>query len=88
MPSPVSLPEPWSHSQMAVVVPTYNEAENLPVLVDQVMALDLPGLRMVVVDDGSDAARARHDSLQGYVVDGDARARARLPSRCGAPPPA
>lgn len=53
MPSPVSLPEPWSSSRVAVVVPTYNEAENLPVLVDQVMALSLPELRMVIVDDSS-----------------------------------
>lgn len=53
MPTPVSLPEPWSRSKLTVVVPTYNEAENLPVLVGRVMALGLPGLRLVVVDDNS-----------------------------------
>ncbi len=53
MPDPVPLPEPWSRSRLSVVVPTYNEAENLPVLTAQVMALPLPELHLVVVDDNS-----------------------------------
>src|SRR5690625_86626 len=52
-PEPVTLPEPWSSSRLAVVVPTYDEAENLPRLVAQLTALDLPQLRIVVVDDNS-----------------------------------
>ena len=36
-----------------VVVPTYNEAESLPALVEALYALDLPDLRMLVVDDSS-----------------------------------
>ncbi|WP_159942016.1 MULTISPECIES: polyprenol monophosphomannose synthase [unclassified Nocardiopsis] len=52
-PAPVALPEPWADSRITVVVPTYDEAENLPVLVGQLMALDLPRLRVVVVDDNS-----------------------------------
>jgi dolichol-phosphate mannosyltransferase len=45
-----------------VVVPTYNERENLPVLVEQVLALD--GFRMMVVDDGSpDGTGAIADQL-------------------------
>ena len=36
---------------MLVVVPTYNERDNLPVLVKRVLARD--GFRMLVVDDGS-----------------------------------
>jgi len=36
-----------------VVVPTYNEAENLPALVEALYALDLPDLRVLVVDDSS-----------------------------------
>ena len=35
-----------------VVLPTYNEAQNLPLMVEALMALDL-GLNVVVVDDGS-----------------------------------
>ncbi|RKS07976.1 dolichol-phosphate mannosyltransferase [Nocardiopsis sp. Huas11] len=52
-PSPVALPSPWSRSRLTVVVPTYDEAANLPRLVGQLMALDLPELRIVVVDDNS-----------------------------------
>jgi dolichol-phosphate mannosyltransferase len=36
-----------------VVVPTYNERENLPVLVGRLMDLGLRGLRVLVVDDSS-----------------------------------
>ena len=47
------LPEPWCAEPVTVVVPTYNEAENLPVLVGELLALGLPGLRVLVVDDDS-----------------------------------
>jgi dolichol-phosphate mannosyltransferase len=36
-----------------VVVPTYNEAENLPRLVERLWSLPLEHLRLLVVDDGS-----------------------------------
>lgn len=36
-----------------VVVPTYNEADNLPLVVQALLDLSLPGLRLLVVDDGS-----------------------------------
>lgn len=36
-----------------VVIPTYNEAQNLPVLVAELWALQLPGLAIVIVDDNS-----------------------------------
>ncbi len=39
--------------KVAVVVPTYNEAENLPVLTGRLFALEIPGLTLIVVDDGS-----------------------------------
>jgi dolichol-phosphate mannosyltransferase len=38
---------------ITVVVPTYNEKDNLPKLVDQLLALPLAGLRILVVDDNS-----------------------------------
>ncbi|QBI54630.1 polyprenol monophosphomannose synthase [Streptomonospora litoralis] len=53
MPTPVTLPEPWARSKVSVVVPTFNEAENLPVLAERLLGLELPGLRLVVVDDNS-----------------------------------
>ena len=45
-----------------VIVPTYNERENLPVLVSRVM--ELPGFRLLIVDDQSpDGTGAIADSL-------------------------
>lgn len=39
--------------KVAVVIPTYNEAENLPVVIDRILQLGIEGLGFVVVDDGS-----------------------------------
>ncbi len=39
--------------QITVVVPTYNEAENLPKLVSALFSLPLAGLKLLVVDDNS-----------------------------------
>jgi dolichol-phosphate mannosyltransferase len=41
------LANPW------VVVPTYNEAANVVPMADALLALDLPGLRILFVDDAS-----------------------------------
>jgi dolichol-phosphate mannosyltransferase len=38
---------------LTVVIPTYNEVENLPVMVSTLFALPLPDLRILVVDDNS-----------------------------------
>lgn len=48
---------------VAVVAPTYNEADNLPTLAERVFGLGIPGIRLIVVDDNSpdgtgDVARA------------------------------
>ena len=39
--------------RVAVVVPTYNEAGNLPLLARRLFALDIPECVLIVVDDGS-----------------------------------
>jgi len=39
--------------QLTVIVPTYNEAENLPKLVSALFALPIPGLKILIVDDNS-----------------------------------
>jgi len=39
--------------QFSVVIPTYNEAENLPKLVSALFSLPLQGMRILVVDDNS-----------------------------------
>lgn len=59
-------------SNVTVVVPTYNEAANLPTLVEQLAALALPGLHLLVVDDGSpdgtgEVARHLAPRLEGRV---------------------
>ena len=42
-----------SEPRVAVVVPTYNEADNLPELSRRLFALGIGDLRLYVVDDGS-----------------------------------
>lgn len=39
--------------QTTIVVPTYNEANNLPALAAELWALEIPDLHLLVVDDGS-----------------------------------
>jgi len=40
-------------SKTIVVLPTYNEADNLPVMAAQLLGLGVPGLDLLVVDDAS-----------------------------------
>ena len=49
---PTNAATPASRKSM-VVLPTYNEAENLAEMVRQLLALDLPGLEVLIVDDNS-----------------------------------
>lgn len=48
-----ALPPPWSRVPLTVVIPTYNEALNLPSLLQGLFSLPLPNLRIIVVDDAS-----------------------------------
>ncbi|GHF73457.1 polyprenol monophosphomannose synthase [Streptomyces mashuensis] len=47
------LPAEWGRTPLTVVMPTYNEAQNLPTMAETLMALPLEGLRLLVVDDNS-----------------------------------
>ncbi|MGW1073207.1 polyprenol monophosphomannose synthase [Streptomyces sp. NPDC002537] len=47
------LPAEWGRTPTTVVMPTYNEADNLPAMAEALMALPLEGLRLLVVDDSS-----------------------------------
>ena len=49
----VELPDPWRTYPITVVLPTYNEAANLPVIVGELFSLPLAELRIIVVDDNS-----------------------------------
>ena len=46
-------PEGVENGLTAIVVPTFNEAENLPLLAERLFSLDVPDLRLIVVDDNS-----------------------------------
>ena len=52
-PNVVGLPAPWSSSDVAVVLPTYQEAANLPAIMEALFNLPLPDLNVIVVDDNS-----------------------------------
>jgi dolichol-phosphate mannosyltransferase len=47
------LPGKRKFLKLTVVIPTYNEAENLPRLITELFALPIPDLRIIVVDDSS-----------------------------------
>lgn len=49
----VELPEPWRSAALTVVLPTYNEAANIPVIVAALFGLPLTGLRILLADDNS-----------------------------------
>ena len=49
----LTLPEPWCSADVMVVLPTYQEAANLPAVVGALFDLPLPGLRILVADDNS-----------------------------------
>ncbi len=60
----VELPEPWRAAAVTVVLPTYNEAANLPVIVAELFSLPLTGLRILIADDNSpDGTGAVADKL-------------------------
>jgi dolichol-phosphate mannosyltransferase len=52
--------------KITIIIPTYNEAENLPRLVQAIFTQDIPGLKLLVVDD-------RSPDGSGEIADGLAR---------------
>ncbi|MCL2585642.1 MAG: glycosyltransferase, partial [Streptosporangiales bacterium] len=47
------LPEPWRSAAVTVVLPTYQEADNIRLIADALLRLPLPNLRILVADDNS-----------------------------------
>lgn len=47
------LPEPWRSAAVTVVLPTYQEADNIRLITDALLRLPLPNLRILVADDNS-----------------------------------
>lgn len=65
--------------RLTVVVPTYNEADNLAALADALLALPFPQLQLLVVDDNSpDGTGALADDLAAQVNAGAGSARPRM----------
>src|SRR5260370_29744228 len=63
----VERPEPWRSAAVTVVLPTYNEAANLPVIDEQLFGLPLTGLKVLVADDNSpDGTGKIGDELVGH----------------------
>lgn len=59
-----SLPTDWRSHPLTVVMPTYNEAENLKEMTQALFALHLDNLRLLIVDDNSpDGTGALADQL-------------------------
>lgn len=49
----VGLPAAWRDTAITVVTPTYNEADNLPRVIEAMTEIGLDGLSILVVDDNS-----------------------------------
>jgi dolichol-phosphate mannosyltransferase len=54
----------WDHCRITVVIPTYNEAANLPAISEAILELGWPHLQLLIVDDNSpDGTGAIADQL-------------------------
>jgi dolichol-phosphate mannosyltransferase len=73
------------HVRLTVVIPTYNEADNLPAMADALMQLPFPQLQLLVVDDNSpDGTGDIADELAArYNIDGELRPRMLVLHRSG-----
>jgi dolichol-phosphate mannosyltransferase len=60
----VVLPDPWCSAAVVAVLPTYNEATNIPAVVAALFGLSLNRLQVLVIDDNSpDGTGAVADAL-------------------------
>jgi dolichol-phosphate mannosyltransferase len=56
--------------KIVIVIPTYNEAENLPILAERIFANQIPGLSILIVDDNSpDGCGKVADDLHAHYGD-------------------
>ncbi|MFG2557759.1 polyprenol monophosphomannose synthase [Streptomyces sp. NPDC048496] len=69
------MPTVWGGTPLTVVMPTYNEAANLPRMAELVMSLALPGLHLKIVDDSSPdgTGRIAEELAEKYNADGQRR---------------
>lgn len=76
----VELPEPWRSSDVMVVLPTYQEAANIPLILAALFALPLPRLRILIADDNSPDGTGR---IAEDLTDKYGRDRLRVVHRAG-----
>ena len=67
-----------AETRLTVVIPTYNEADNLPQMAAALFALPIPGLQLLIVDDASpdgtgDVADRLAERLNADVAPGERR---------------
>lgn len=73
-----------SDARVTVVIPTYNEADNLPAITDALLSLPLPRLHLLVVDDNSPDGTGRiADELAVQYKDNEGRPRIEVLHRSG-----
>ncbi|MEU3304729.1 polyprenol monophosphomannose synthase [Streptomyces sp. NPDC006678] len=68
-----ALPPEWAGERLTVVMPTYNEAANLPRMAETVLGLPLPGLHLKIVDDSSPDGTGRLAEELAEKYNADAR---------------
>ncbi len=70
---------------ITVVIPTYNEADNLPAIARAILALPLPHLNLIVVDDDSPdgTGRIADDLVQQYTTQDGGASRVAVIHRTG-----
>ena len=83
--APHTVPDAENAPRITVVIPTYNEADNLPAMAAALFALPLPTLQLLIVDDNSpDGTGAVADELaHAYNAPGGERLRLIVIHRAG-----
>lgn len=74
------LPKPWCSTDVVIVLPTYEEVANLPVMAAALFDLPMTGLRILVVDDNSPDGTGR---IAEQLVDAYGRHRLEVMHRAG-----
>jgi len=83
----ISTLQQLAQLRLTVVLPTYNEADNLPAMAAALLALPLPGLQLLVVDDhspdGTGAVADELAALYNRQLEGQSRPRMAVLHRQG-----
>ena len=75
----------WNDCRITVVIPTYNEADNLPAISEALLRLDWPYLQLLIVDDNSPDGTGAVADTAGRPVQCRSATRANGPASGAAP---